>query len=96
MNALADFLLDKLDLKPVAVNKVSAGDIEQVPSWMAASSRARAECAVTNDGALAVVGMACRFPGGATNPTAFWAMLRGGGDGVVENPGGTMACSEDL
>lgn len=24
---------------------------------------------------IAVVGLACRFPGGATNPTKFWDLL---------------------
>ncbi len=35
---------------------------------------------------VAVVGMACRFPGGATTPEAFWQLLRGGGDGIREVP----------
>src|SRR5690242_8622530 len=35
---------------------------------------------------VAVVGMACRFPGRATTPEAFWQLLRGGGDGIREVP----------
>ena len=38
-------------------------------------------------GPIAVVGMACRFPGGARDPAAFWRLLREGGDAVVEVPG---------
>jgi len=35
---------------------------------------------------IAVVGMACRFPGGATTPEAYWDLLRAGGSGIVEIP----------
>ena len=41
--------------------------------------------ALKND-AIAVVGMACRFPGGAHNPEAFWDLLSQGRDAVVEVP----------
>ncbi|KZM69902.1 hybrid non-ribosomal peptide synthetase/type I polyketide synthase [Nocardia terpenica] len=39
---------------------------------------------------IAVVGMACRMPGGASTPESFWQFLRGGGDGVVEVPRSRM------
>ena len=35
---------------------------------------------------IAVVGMSCRFPGGANNPEAYWEMLRAGVDAVTEVP----------
>lgn len=35
---------------------------------------------------LAIVGMACRFPGGSASPEAYWDVLRSGGDAVVEVP----------
>ncbi len=35
---------------------------------------------------LAVIGMACRFPGGANDPEAFWALLRDGRDAIGEVP----------
>ncbi|NES02152.1 MAG: type I polyketide synthase [Okeania sp. SIO2F4] len=35
---------------------------------------------------IAVVGMGCRFPGGANNPDAFWELLRGGRDAAREVP----------
>ena len=35
---------------------------------------------------LAIVGMACRFPGGATDPERLWALVRAGGDAIREVP----------
>src|SRR6202522_3851037 len=35
---------------------------------------------------IAIVGMGCRFPGGADNPAAYWESLAAGGDGLVEIP----------
>jgi len=35
---------------------------------------------------IAIVGMACRMPGGAHDPDSFWEFLRGGGDGIVDVP----------
>ena len=35
---------------------------------------------------LAIVGMACRFPGGVNDPDAFWELLRDGVDAVTEVP----------
>jgi acyl transferase domain-containing protein len=35
---------------------------------------------------IAIIGMACRFPGGASSPEAFWRMVAGGIDAVREVP----------
>ena len=35
---------------------------------------------------IAVIGLACRFPGGAMNPDDFWRILRGGVDAITEVP----------
>lgn len=35
---------------------------------------------------IAIVGMGCRFPGGANTPEAFWDLLQQGEDAVVEVP----------
>ena len=35
---------------------------------------------------VAIIGMGCRFPGGADNPEAFWRLLRDGRDAISEVP----------
>jgi acyl transferase domain-containing protein len=40
----------------------------------------------TADTAIAVVGLGCRFPGGADSPEEFWALLEGGADAVGPVP----------
>ncbi|ONI92164.1 hypothetical protein ALI144C_00070, partial [Actinosynnema sp. ALI-1.44] len=38
------------------------------------------------DEPVAIVGMACRYPGGVSTPDQLWAMLQADGDGVSEFP----------
>ncbi|HBL29308.1 MAG TPA: hypothetical protein DD490_20955, partial [Acidobacteria bacterium] len=40
------------------------------------------------DDAIAIVGMACRFPGGAATPEAFWELLERGADAIRSLPPG--------
>jgi phthiocerol/phenolphthiocerol synthesis type-I polyketide synthase C len=35
---------------------------------------------------IAIIGMACRFPGGVTNPADFWELLSSGRDAVTQIP----------
>jgi myxalamid-type polyketide synthase MxaE and MxaD len=53
--------------------------VEQMQAKLDASERARTE-------PIAIVGMGCRFPGGANSPQAFWQLLREGVDAVTEVP----------
>ena len=34
---------------------------------------------------VAIIGIGCRFPGGANNPQSFWEILRNGKDAISEN-----------
>lgn len=43
---------------------------------------------VGSNEAVAVIGMACRFPGGANNPALFWELLKNGTDAIGEVPPG--------
>ncbi|KQO17260.1 type I polyketide synthase [Paenibacillus sp. Leaf72] len=40
----------------------------------------------TNEEAIAIIGMGCRFPGGVNNPEQFWELLKNGTDAIVEVP----------
>ncbi|MEV5977412.1 SDR family NAD(P)-dependent oxidoreductase [Streptomyces sp. NPDC052114] len=47
---------------------------------------ANAASTATDDDPIAIVGMGCRFPGGADTPDALWQLLASGGDAVAEFP----------
>jgi acyl transferase domain-containing protein len=42
--------------------------------------------ALAADEPIAIVGLGCRFPGGADSPEAFWRLLRDGVDAIVKVP----------
>ena len=43
---------------------------------------------------IAIIGMSCRFPGGATSPEAYWDLLVSGRDAVSEYPAQRRAMAE--
>src|SRR5690554_1970801 len=54
---------------------------------LAAELQAKLENAERQKSApIAVIGMSCRFPGGADDPESYWEMLRSGVDAVTEVP----------
>jgi acyl transferase domain-containing protein/NADPH:quinone reductase-like Zn-dependent oxidoreductase/NAD(P)-dependent dehydrogenase (short-subunit alcohol dehydrogenase family)/acyl carrier protein len=53
--------------------------LKQTQAKLAASEQARSE-------PIAVIGMACRFPGGGETPKAFWQLLCDGVDAIEEVP----------
>jgi len=57
----------------------SLAAIQRLQTRLDASESARHE-------PIAIVGAACRYPGGAETPDALWAMLRDGIDAVTEVP----------
>ncbi len=48
-------------------------------------------CATYQDEPIAIVGVACRFPGGVTDLASFWDLLREGRDAVTELPEGRFS-----
>ncbi|MCC3779926.1 beta-ketoacyl synthase N-terminal-like domain-containing protein, partial [Streptomyces sp. UNOB3_S3] len=50
------------------------------------SSLEQTAAAAASDEPVAIVGMACRFPGGANSPEDFWRLLAEGADGIVPFP----------
>ena len=64
------------DLSPVKRALLAVRDLQ---AKLAAVEQARVE-------PIAIVGLGCRFPGGADSPAAFWELLRAGVDAVREVP----------
>ncbi|MFI7221138.1 type I polyketide synthase [Micromonospora maritima] len=53
------------------------------PAGDTAATRA---VATDDDDPIAIIGMACRLPGGVTNPDQLWHLVSTGGDGIAEFP----------
>lgn len=72
---MKNFLKELQTLSPKQVMLLAA----QLKQEQEQSARARNE-------PIAIVGMACRFPGGVTTPDEYWQLLSEGRDAVVEVP----------
>lgn len=54
-------------------------ELERLQGQLDAAEAARRE-------PIAIIGLGCRFPGGADTPERYWQLLRDGGSGIVEVP----------
>jgi len=64
---------------PLSPIKLAYLKLHEMQARLDATEEARRE-------PVAIVGMACRFPGGNNDPESFWQFLRSGGDAVREVP----------
>nr|AQW44888.1 polyketide synthase [Corallococcus coralloides] len=91
VTALTAHLIEQLDLSFEA-------DAEPVRTGSAPPVVARAEPSTAVEPGvepIAIVGLACRFPGGADSPEAYWQLLRDGVDAVREVPADRWRTSAD-
>ncbi len=65
-------------------------DIARLSAHLAGDAAAAAPAAVrpVGGGAVAIIGLGLRLPGGAGDPAAFWRLLREGVDAISEVPAG--------
>lgn len=72
---LAEVLLEKMQLEPQQSAKTDQN-----------ADQPNNSNAYQANEPIAVIGMACRLPGGANSPEAFWELLQNGQHGIVDIP----------
>ncbi len=90
--ALAGLLAERL--APRLLEQGSANSSSSAPAPASSPARRRAEPgpdahdhnAAADDDTIAIVGMACRFPGGVDSPEALWRLLDGQVDATSDMP----------
>ncbi|MFG6100258.1 SDR family NAD(P)-dependent oxidoreductase [Leptothoe sp. ISB3NOV94-8A] len=82
-----------LALEYSTINKLTDHLLQEVLQFSASASQAiepspgtSESPKQTDEDAIAIVGMGCRFPGGADSPEKFWSLLSQGVDAVAEIP----------
>ncbi|XYI03831.1 type I polyketide synthase [Sorangium sp. So ce1128] len=87
LDDIAGYLLAALSLDEP--REQPGGALELAAARPPDVERARAHATAATPGGLepiAIVGVSCRFPGGAEDPEAFWRLLSGGVDAIAEIP----------
>ncbi|KAK8106744.1 hypothetical protein PG999_010103 [Apiospora kogelbergensis] len=68
--------------------------VRSLAAYLSHSVETKLEAAPTvcprerNSEDIAIISMACRLPGGVTNPDEFWQLLQDGRDGIIDVPEG--------
>ena len=75
---MTDFLRRIKDLPPQKLALLAAQLQERLE---------QSEARLTAERAIAVIGVGCRFPGGADDPESYWDLLEAGRDAIGEIPG---------
>ncbi|MEU4564007.1 SDR family NAD(P)-dependent oxidoreductase, partial [Actinoplanes sp. NPDC023936] len=71
---------------PVALARFIRDELVGAPAAQLAASAAPVAAAAADE-PIAIVGMACRLPGGVSSPEGLWELVAGGRDVVEEFPG---------
>ncbi|WP_328474034.1 SDR family NAD(P)-dependent oxidoreductase [Streptomyces sp. NBC_00448] len=73
--------------RPTAVAKFLVTQMSGVSPGKAVAARVPARRRADADEPLAIVGMSCRYPGGASSPEQLWDLVAAGRDAISELPG---------
>ncbi|WP_369268975.1 SDR family NAD(P)-dependent oxidoreductase [Streptomyces sp. R11] len=89
LSALTGRILDpSLVFNHPTITALAVAVFDDGPTQAATAAPARAGAAGRQDDDIAIISMACRFPGGADDPEALWRLLGTGEDAITEVPAG--------
>ncbi|MCF6525323.1 type I polyketide synthase [Streptomyces sp. JJ36] len=86
MNEMSDRIAGLSPEKRALLERARAARTAPAGAERPTTAPERPEARAPADEPVAVVGMACRFPGGADTPEAFWRLLRDGTDATTPVP----------
>ncbi|TAJ15956.1 MAG: SDR family NAD(P)-dependent oxidoreductase, partial [Planctomycetota bacterium] len=73
-------------LAPVLLAELGLAGAAPADSRASSAASAVSSAAAASGDPIAIVGIACRFPGGATDPESYWRLLMSGRDAITEIP----------
>ncbi|MEU6974055.1 type I polyketide synthase, partial [Kitasatospora aureofaciens] len=82
----ATLAFDHPNARAVAAHLLDLAGAGETPAQAVGAHRRPDASPDTSGEPIAIVGMACRYPGGATSPEALWQLLTDGVDTVTELP----------
>ncbi|WP_328429978.1 SDR family NAD(P)-dependent oxidoreductase [Streptomyces sp. NBC_00443] len=89
LSALTGRTLDpSLVFNHPTITALAGAVFDDGPTQAVTAAPARAGAAGRQDDDIAIISMACRFPGGADDPEALWRLLGTGEDAITEVPAG--------